>query len=126
MLILVEDITSRLNYTFDFIFKERDLNYEFTTDKEHFIQCSTSKFNYSRAALDDDTPSLFPSSILFRQGIHQYTINKHLFHKEECLTINEKTDPFASIFYILTRYEEYNSSLLDHHSRHQGTKLRSA
>jgi len=120
MLILVEDITNRLNYTFDFIFKERDLNYEFTTDKEHFIQCSTSKFNYSRAALDDDTPSLFPSSILFRQGIHQYTINKHLFHKEECLTINEKTDPFASIFYILTRYEEYNSSLLDHHSRHQG------
>ena len=38
MLIFVENITSRLTYTLDFIFKERDLNYELTLDKKYFFR----------------------------------------------------------------------------------------
>lgn len=120
MLIFVENITNRLRYTFDFIFKERDLTYEFTTNKESFINSEVSKFNYSRVSFDKEIKSLTPSSILFREGVYNFSINKKQFYKEECLTINDKTDPFASIFYIITRYEEYNSTLIDHHGRHEG------
>ena len=120
MLIFVENITNRLKYTFDFIFKERDLTYEFTTNQELFINSNSPKFNYSRESFDIKIHSLIPSSILFREGVYNFSINKNLFNHEECLTINDKTDPFASIFYILTRYEEYNSTLIDQHGRHQG------
>lgn len=120
MIIFVENITNRLSYTFDFIFKERDLKYEFTENKELFQLSKLPKFNYSREHFEGNIPYILPSSILFREGLYNYTINKSTFNNEECLTINDKTDPFASIFYILTRYEEYNSTLIDQHGRHQG------
>ena len=90
MLIFVENITNRLKYTFDFIFKERDLTYEFTTNQELFINSNSPKFNYSRESFDIKIHSLIPSSILFREGVYNFSINKNLFNHEECLTINDK------------------------------------
>ena len=43
MLIFVENITNRLIYTFDFIFKERDLTYQLTSDKESFINSTLAE-----------------------------------------------------------------------------------
>ncbi len=120
MIIFVEKITTRLQYTFDFIFKERDLQYLLTDNKKDFLASNQPQFNYSRISFDEDIPSLIPSSMLFRKSIYNYTINKNLFHREECLCINDKTDPFASIFYILTRYEEYHSTMSDSHARQEG------
>ena len=73
MLIFVENITNRLRYTFDFIFKERDLTYEFTTNKESFINSEVSKFNYSRASFDKEIKSLTPSSELLTSPKHPST-----------------------------------------------------
>ena len=36
MLIFVEEVNERLIYTFDFIFKERDLSYVFTSSETEF------------------------------------------------------------------------------------------
>ena len=112
MIIFVEKITNRLQYTFDFIFKERDLQFVLTDNKKEFLASNQPQFNYSRISFIEDIPSLIPSSMLFRKSIYNYTISKSRFHQEECLCINDKTDPFASIFYILTRYEEYHSSFI--------------
>ena len=120
MIIFVEKITNRLQYTFDFIFKERDLQYMLTDNQEQFLASKDPKFNYSRVSFDQDILTLIPSSILFRKSIYNYTITKNVFHLEECLTLNDKTDPFASIFYILTRYEEYQSTMIDSHGRQEG------
>ena len=120
MIIFVEKITNRLQYTFDFIFKERDLKYILTDNKKDFLASNQPQFNYSRISFGQDIPSLIPSSMLFRKSIYNYTITKNLFHREECLCINDKTDPFASIFYILTRYEEYHSTMSDAHGRQEG------
>jgi len=120
MIIFVEKITNRLQYIFDFIFKERDLQYMLTDNQEGFLASKASKFNYSRVSFDPDILTLIPSSILFRESIYKYTITKNVFHQEECLTLNDKTDPFASIFYILTRYEEYQSTMIDSHGRQEG------
>ncbi len=121
MLIFVEQQNERLKYTFDFIFKERDLNYSFSTDAQYFLDFKGPKFNYSPIAFKNIL-GCKPSPLLFSLGLQQYSIDQELFHKERCLTINGITDPIASVFYILTRYEEYNTSLKDRHGRHQGIK----
>jgi len=121
MLIFVEKVNERLTYTFDFIFKERDLNYAITSNEFEFEQYSEAKFNYSKINLNN-TASLSPSTLLFSDALENYTLNHSLFFKEKCLSINGICDPVASIFYILTRYEEYQSSLKDTHGRHLGKK----
>ena len=119
MLIFLETVNERLSYTFDFIFKERDLDYNFTTDLSNFKAYNGIKFNYSPHILNE-VPTINPSPILINEGLEHYTIGKALFFREECLTINGVSDPIASVFYILSRYEEYNSSLKDKHGRHLG------
>ena len=121
MLIFVEKVNERLTYTFDFIFKERDLNYLFTSNASEFKQYTEAKFNYSKVNLGN-SPTVAPSNMLFNQELQNYTLTHSLFNKEECLSINGVCDPIASIFYILTRYEEYHSSLKDKHGRHIGKK----
>ncbi|OUT70778.1 MAG: hypothetical protein CBB76_05395 [Crocinitomicaceae bacterium TMED16] len=121
MLIFVENVNDRLSYTFDFIFKERDLNYTFTTSESEFEKSLEIKLNYSKKNIAN-TPSIIPSTMLFNNRIENYTLNRSLFNKEDCLSINGICDPVASIFYILTRYEEYDSSFKDKHGRHIGKK----
>ena len=47
MLIYAKHITERLIYTLDFIFKERDLNYQITSDFDALNQSKGPKLNYS-------------------------------------------------------------------------------
>tara|TARA_B100000524_G_scaffold155230_3_gene78639 strand:- start:14299 stop:15582 length:1284 start_codon:yes stop_codon:yes gene_type:complete len=121
MLIFVEKVNERLTYTFDFIFKERDLDYVFTSSESEFEKSLEIKLNYSKKNIAN-TPSIIPSTILFNDRIENYTLNRSLFNNEECLSINGVSDPVASIFYILTRYEEYDSSFKDKHGRYIGKK----
>jgi len=121
MLIFVEKVNERLTYTFDFIFKERDLSYVFTLSESEFEKSLGPKFNYSKKNIAN-TASITPSKMLFDDGVENYTLNRSLFNEEECLSINGVSDPVASIFYILTRYEEYDSSFKDKHGRHIGKK----
>ena len=121
MLIFVEKVNERLTYTFDFIFKERDLSYVFTSSESEFEKSLGPKFNYSKKNIAN-TASITPSKMLFDDGVENYTLNRSLFNEEECLSINGVSDPVASIFYILTRYEEYDSSFKDKHGRHIGKK----
>ena len=121
MLIFVEKVNERLSYTFDFIFKERDLSYVFTSSESEFEKSLGPKFNYSKKNIAN-TASITPSKMLFDDRVENYTLNRSLFNEEECLSINGVSDPVASIFYILTRYEEYDSSFKDKHGRHIGKK----
>lgn len=118
ILILVENITNRLEYTFDFIFKERGLDYKFTTRIEEYDQYPANRrLNYSHH--DSVNRHLTPSELLFDIDVNHYKIDKAKFQDVECLSINEQKDPVASIFYVLTRYEEYHSTNLDEHKRFQ-------
>ncbi|MDG1736011.1 MAG: polysaccharide deacetylase family protein [Crocinitomicaceae bacterium] len=121
MLIYAKHITERLIYTLDFIFKERDLNYQITSDFDALNQSKGPKLNYSHQKTEN-TAQIIPSSILFNSGIENYTIDASVFFNEKCLVINGVVDPIASVFYILTRYEEYNSSQKDKFGRHLGKK----
>lgn len=118
--IYVDTISERLIYTLDFIFRERGLEYNLTNDPKKFISSSFTKFNYSEAHFEGIL-QMIPSSLLFDEELIVYGIHGGMFEKEECLIFNRVTDPLASIFYILSRMEEYTSTIEDEHGRFQAS-----
>ena len=115
VIILVDEITNRLSYSFDFIFKSRGVDFEFTTDLETFKNSSLKKLNYSNIETNEVT--IIPSSLLFETDIENHHISRGIEGDFECLSFDKVTDLVASVFYILTRYEEYNNVNKDIHGR---------
>ena len=116
ILILVDQITPRLVYTFDFVFKERGYEYALETDSMKFVQAKGLKLNYSKQ-LFSGICQFEISTVLADQGLKQYTIQKSFFNTIECLSFDGITDIFASVFYVLSRMEEYYDSPCDDHGR---------
>lgn len=114
--IYVDQISERLIYTLDFVFNERDLSYKLNNDYLSFKKSSLPKFVYSERHFDNIL-QMMPASILFDESIFIYNIDRSMFGAEECLSFNRITDPLASIFYLLSRMEEYESPKEDNHGR---------
>ncbi len=112
ILIYVSEITSRVEYTFNFIFKLRGIEFELTSDRLKFNSYSDSKLNYSSEQLDGY--QILPNSICFEDTIE---LKEVLWTKSSCLSINGNEDYVASIFYLLSRYEEYTCTKRDDHGR---------
>lgn len=101
--------------------EERGIDYELSNDFQQFESHEGMKLNYSERFFEN-IPQLLPSSMLFEDTINNYDIGKKRFHQEECLTFNGVCDPLASVFYILSRMEEYTSEEKDSFGRFQGNK----
>ena len=117
MLFYVDEISIRLIYTLDFVFREHGLEYELTNDKHLFEAFSGTKISYSDFEFDQSA-ILHPSSLLFEERFRESVrIEKGTWQGIACLLIDSVPDPLASIFYVLTRYEEYVSGFSDEHGR---------
>ncbi len=113
--VLVDKITSRLEYTFDFIFKSRGVEYQLIISPDEFKNASAPKLNYSKHL----TKELYiaPSGLLVEEGLRSRKITKSKFNSIECLDFEGQQDIVASIFYVLSRYEEYTCQSKDEHGR---------
>ncbi len=116
MIIYVDEVTERLVYTLDFVFKERKVDYQLTNDLLFFTNCEGIKFNYSQRKLKDAF-SIQPSKLLFEEEIVEIEIKKDSYFQEEIYSLDGIVDPLASIFYVISRYEEYLPSIRDEHDR---------
>ncbi len=117
MLFYVDEISLRLIYTLDFIFKEHGLEYQLTNDKPFFDAFSGPKISYSHFEFNN-APVLNPASLLFEETFREaIVVGKGNWHGTDCLTFDSVPDPLASIFYVLTRYEEYHAKFPDDHGR---------
>lgn len=116
ILIFVEQVTNRLRYTLDFIFNARGFNYELTTDITHFTAANARKFNYSNRSFEG-IPTVTPCNLLFDEGIDAIALDKVCFEDLEIMSFNQIPDLLASIFFVLSRYEEYWVSERDAHDR---------
>lgn len=114
--IFVDEISERVTYTFDFVLKDNGISYKFNNDFKTFESSSNIKFNYSDRYFDG-VLQLRPSTLLFEESIRTYHITKDTFETEECLSLDGITDPFAAIFFVLSRMEEYGDILFDEHER---------
>ncbi len=119
--IFVEQIASRAIYTFDFVLKDNGIDYVFTNDYRTFEKSENKKLNYSERHFDE-VLQLIPAALLFEEKLDKQSITKSTFGKEECLAFNQITDPFASIFYVLSRMEEYGDIATDEHDRFPAEK----
>ena len=106
MLIYVEYITERLLYTLSFVFAERKVAYELTNDGIAFIGAKGPKLNYSNRDFEDAL-QIIPAELLFEDELLSKPPTKSAFEGIECLEFNGTPDVLASIFYVLSRMEEY-------------------
>jgi len=113
--VLVDKITTRIEYTFDFIFKLRGIEYSLYTSIDEFNQSSSIKLNYS--SIETGGFSIVPCGLLLEEGVRPLKVLKSEFNSIECLSLDGVQDILGSIFYVLTRYEEYTCKLKDEHGR---------
>ena len=116
VLVFVEEVSERLQFTLDFVFSERKIVYQLTNDERFFENADQPKFNYSNINYSD-CATLKPAHLVFDVDIVNYEIKRSQFGNEECISFNDITDPLASIFYILSRMEEYAVVNKDSHER---------
>jgi len=111
-------VTERLQYVLDFICSTRNVHWQITNDRQQFIQQdSAAKFNYSNETFSKCFPQINPAPVLLEDGVKAYQIEKVRFGNDECMSFDGHVDPLASIFYVLSRYEEYLTQAKDEHDR---------
>jgi len=121
MLIYVDQVTERLQYTMDFVFKSHGITYRCTNDREEFINGQDPRLNYSDWDLGAGI-HFKPSGLLFEETIlTDLQTAKSEWNGIPIISFNGKTDPFSSIFYVISRYEEYVIQKRDKHGRFEAS-----
>jgi len=122
LLIYVKKSTSRIKYCFNLVFNEMlGVDYMITTDANEFLNYRNAKISYARQPVQDE---LFfsSSSLLFETGIINQDIKVAVHDGVKVLFPSRiqaalPFDPFAAVFYMVSRYEEYQPYIKDEFGR---------
>lgn len=122
LLVFVPQITPRVIYTFEFIFRNiLGIQVDLCTHPEEFVPVNSPKINYSNenslGGIFINAHSLLFSSNLVPQPIEtvEFEHTKYFFPAAGNSLL--PFDPFAMTFYLVTRYEEYLNEHTDDHNR---------
>lgn len=123
ILIHTTNLTNRVKYAFDLIFIHiLKVEYKFTEDKDEFYNFSGTKFSYGRTKIVEGlyfgAYNLLYEDTIIKQNLEPVEWNGI---KGFCPVKNLgflPFDPFASSFFMATRYEEYTSILKDKYNRY--------
>lgn len=120
--IFTPEINPRVEYTIEFIFQTiLGVEIVFTTNQTEFFQSDLPKINYSQTNLSSGLflkahPLLFEKNIADQEiEIVEYNQLQLFFPSSDDSFL--PFDPFACVFYLVTRYEEYLSEYTDEHER---------
>lgn len=113
--------TNRLLYTCSVVFEDRlGIKPRILTDPEQFEAEDGVRINYS-ARHFPDVPQIFPSELLFEKRVQDQDIKVSTVDQLPLLYAQSNAevghDPFAAIFFLLSRYEEYLPHRKDEHGR---------
>ncbi len=112
LLIYSLQITSRLQYIADLIFRDLlETDVEFTTSTDKFYNYKGPKINYSKERLGDEI-HIYPQHILFEKDIKPQRVDTSHYKGMPTIFSHEfpsdlPYDPLAASFFLVTRYEEY-------------------
>jgi len=123
ILIYSKTLTERLAYTCRFVF-EHVLNcrYEITTELSVFQQFASTKINYSDVFVENAF-QILPHTLLFETGVDPlYTLSGEIKNGRMYFHLNTSNDNlghdlFASVFYFISRYQEWQTFPADEHGR---------
>jgi hypothetical protein len=115
LLIYTHQITNRVKYTFNVIFRSvLGIEFEITADEGSFRQFQGVKISYSQKPLGDEI--FFQSGeLLFETGISSHLHHSPSPRAEEKNPPNE--DIFSLVFFLISRYEEYIPFTGDNYGR---------
>lgn len=123
VVVFTQEITNRVQYIFEFLFGEvLNVPVVITSDPHEFKSGEGSKINYSLLPFEGAL-KMHPHPLLFEHGItyqslEPVTYEDDVFFFESSPDSFLPFDPFASSFYLLTRYEEYLMREFDEHCRY--------
>ncbi len=125
MMIFAKEKSNRLLYTCDFIFTQFcNLPYGIIETEQDFIDCPGSKINYSHQPLCNEEIHIQPSGFLNETSHRSFIPDVDKTNDVPVLfpvKSNRKTtyhfDIFSAVFYMLSRYEEYNNKAKDKYGR---------
>lgn len=120
-IVLVSQINNRVTYTCDFIFHQALLcNYIITDNQNEFTASSLYKINYTNTPLSESF-QIIPSGFLSKTGVEETppsvaNVNNtpYLFPQQSG---DISFDIFAAVFYLISRYEEWQKFVKDLHGR---------
>ena len=122
MLIYIPAPSPRVHYVFDFALRETlAVEYELTSNKD-FFNLADTKIKWSYGENIPNIPSLPAINLLWETNVNHQECVKIVY--EDLIPIFETEnygeinfDIFASIFYLISRYEEYLPCVKDKHGR---------
>jgi hypothetical protein len=123
LLIYVPKKPARVRYVFRLVFKDLlNIPYRLLTDKDEFMAADQPKMTYGEKAAGEGV--FFRSGgLLFKRGIDSLDLEPLEYEGVKAFfPVYDKTsvlpfDVFSSIFYLVSRYEEYQPFVRDAHSR---------
>lgn len=109
--VFVDQISPRIEYAFEFIFESRGVKYQLTTDPSKEVD-----FAYS-ASRNISVPHIEMAEFMLKSTVSSISLMVSEFEGMDCYAFDDVVDPVASVFYHLTRYEEYISNTKDEYGR---------
>ena len=111
LIILVKEITPRIDYTMDLVFNEvMGIPYTITTNMKDFRGSKSQKINYSKEKIPGCL-GIFPAELLYESELVHQEIKIGEWKNLPTLFAHDQEeipfDIFSAIFYMVSRYEEY-------------------
>jgi len=97
--------------------------YALTSNHDEYVVYGGARLNYSGKPFDSKEVFIEASGFLEKRGVEKFSPSFALVKDLPCLFVNSKLacnasfDPFAAIFYLVSRYEEYCCFKPDKHGR---------
>lgn len=118
LLIYTHQVTNRVKYTFNVIFKSvLGIEYKITSDIDTFRKFEGAKISYTQKPIANE-PFFQSENLLFETGIHTIP-SSSLFEEGK---IENPKDIFAFAFFLASRYEEYLPFTADNYGRFSAKK----
>ncbi len=122
MLIFSHTISPRLNYTVNFLAQYFKTTVSITTNADEFATTAGIRINYSNERFTEADIRITPVSLLFQKDVSDVRIKcfQHQNNYNAFFATEGKTgfDLFAAIFFLLSRYEEYQPHTKDIYGRY--------
>ncbi|RFC53167.1 polysaccharide deacetylase family protein [Brumimicrobium aurantiacum] len=120
--VYAEQISKRLKYVLSIVFDIREIDFRLVNDIYEYQQAAFPKFAYSDNPLFEENVRISPSSLLFEEELLPVLVEKDMWNNHEVLKIEGVSDILASIFYVITLYDDTLQEETDEHDRNIGAK----
>ncbi len=124
ILLYSEEITPRIKYISRLLFSQiLQTEISFTTDSANFRNSQLPKINYSFEKFDDEI-YIQPHRLIHGKTLEMPTIEAVWYENEKYFFESSDDsvlpfDPLAASFFLVTRFEEYNSKTVDNYNRYK-------